>query len=108
MTLQFREMLSFRLRVSHCDTRAQTVSVSATDQGDLAKILNIGDLRLEVAVTQGAWRAACFAYHAGERGNLNLRELHDPEDFAMKLLCDLAVLAVAACVVIYTFLQGLQ
>jgi hypothetical protein len=60
------------------------------------------------AVAQRAWHAACFAYHAGERGNFNLRESHKPGDPVMKFLCDLAVLALAACVVAYTFMQSLQ
>ena len=65
-------------------------------------------MRQIMAITEGAWHAACFHYHTGERGNFSLRELHDPGDSAMKFLCDLAVLAAAACVAAYTFMQGLQ
>lgn len=44
----------------------------------------------------------------GERGNFDSIELHDPGDSAMRFICDLTVLAVAACVVAYTFMQSLQ
>ncbi len=42
------------------------------------------------------------------REAIQIREKTRPRDPAMKFLCDLAVLAIAACVVIFTFMQGLQ